>query len=139
MEITGKIIAVLPAQSGVAQRTGNPWKSQEYVIETHDQYPKKCCFKVFGDEKISRFNIQTGEEVTVSFDINAREYNGKWFNSVDAWNVTRMGAAQGAPQSPVVHQTDPLPESAYQGAAQGTAEPFPPIQPPGDGTDDLPF
>lgn len=139
MEITGKIIAVLPAQSGVAQRTGNPWKSQEYVIETHDQYPKKCCFKVFGDEKISRFNIQTGEEVTVSFDINAREYNGKWFNSVDAWNVTRTGAAQGAPQSPVVYQTDPVPESEYQVAARGTAEPFPPIQPPGDGTDDLPF
>lgn len=135
MEITGKIIAVLPTQSGVAQRTGNPWKTQEYVIETHDTYPKKCCFKVFGDEKISRFNIQMGEEMTVSFDINAREYNGKWFNSVDAWNVTRMGAAQGAPQSPVVHQTDPLPDSAVQGVAQ---PPFPPSE-PADENDALPF
>ena len=44
MEITGKIIAVLPAQGGVSQRTGNPWKSQDYVIETHETYPKKCCF-----------------------------------------------------------------------------------------------
>ena len=67
MEITGKIIAVLPAQGGVSQRTGNQWKSQDYVIETHDQYPKKCCFRVFGEEKINQFNIQLGEEMTVSF------------------------------------------------------------------------
>ena len=48
MELTGKIIAVLPAQSGTSNRTGNPWMSQEYVLETHDQYPRKCCFRVFG-------------------------------------------------------------------------------------------
>ena len=41
MEIEGKIIAVLPEQGGVSARTGNPWKSQDYVIETHDQFPKK--------------------------------------------------------------------------------------------------
>ena len=46
MEITGKIIAVLPANSGVSARTGNPWMSQEYVLETHDQFPRKCCFRI---------------------------------------------------------------------------------------------
>ena len=61
MEITGKIIAVLPAQGGVSQRTGNPWKSQDYVIETHETYPKKCCFRVFGEDKISQFNIQMAD------------------------------------------------------------------------------
>ena len=77
MEITGKIIAVLPAQGGVSQRTGNPWKSQDYVIETHDTYPKKCCFRVFGEDKINQFNIQMGEEMTVSFDIDCHEYQGR--------------------------------------------------------------
>ena len=65
---------------------------QEYVLETHEQYPKKLCFNVFGADKIAQFNIQAGEEMTVSFDINAREYNGRWYNDIRAWRVER-GAA----------------------------------------------
>ena len=46
MDLTGKVIAILPASSGVSQRTGNPWMSQDYVIEVPGQYPKKCLFRV---------------------------------------------------------------------------------------------
>lgn len=88
MEITGKIIAVLPERSGVA-KSGNEWKSQEYVIETQEQYPKKCCFNVFGADKISEMNIQAGEVMTVHINIDAREYNGKYYNDIRAWKVTR--------------------------------------------------
>ena len=88
MEITGKIIAVLPERGGVA-KSGNEWKSQEYVIETQEQYPKKCCFNVFGADKISEMNIQAGEVVTVHINIDAREYNGRWYNDIRAWKVTR--------------------------------------------------
>ena len=88
MEITGKIIAVLPERGGVS-KTGNEWKTQEYVLETHEQYPRKMCFNVFGADKIAQFNIQAGEEMTVSFDINAREYNGRWYNDIRAWKVER--------------------------------------------------
>ena len=88
MEITGKIIAVLPERGGTS-KMGNEWKMQEYVIETHEQYPKKMCFNIFGADKIAQFNIQIGEEVTVSFDINAREYNGRWYNDIRAWRVER--------------------------------------------------
>lgn len=88
MEITGKIIAVLEARGGIS-KTGNEWKMQEYVLETHEQYPRKICFNVFGTDKISQFNIQMGEEMTVSFDINAREYNGRWYNDIRAWKVER--------------------------------------------------
>ena len=45
MELTGRIIAVLPAQSGVSARTGNNWMSQDYVIEVPGQYPRKCLFR----------------------------------------------------------------------------------------------
>ena len=88
MEITGKIIAVLPERSGVA-KSGKEWKSQEYVIETQEQYPKKCCFNVFGADKISEMNIQAGEVMTVHINIDAREYNGKYYNDIRAWKVTR--------------------------------------------------
>ena len=96
MEIQGKIIVVLPERSGISQR-GNQWRSISYVLETQEQYPKKLAFDVTND-KIDQLNIQLGEILTVQFDINAREYNGRWFNSVNAWNVirqTQQSPAQG--------------------------------------------
>ena len=92
MEITGKIIAVLPERGGVSQRTGSEWKVQEYVLETQEQYPRKMCFDVFGADKIQQFNIQVGEELNVFFDIDAREWQGRWFNSIRAWKVERVNA-----------------------------------------------
>ena len=89
MEFTGKIIAILQPRGGVS-KTGNEWKVQEYVIENHDQYPRKMCFDVFGADKIEQFNIQMGEELTVSFDIDARQWQDRWFNSIRAWKVERV-------------------------------------------------
>ena len=131
MDLTGKIIAVLPPSSGVSQRTGNSWMSQDYVIEVPGQYPKKCVFRVFGEDRIKQFNIQMGEDVTVSFDIDAHEFNGRWFNDVRAFNVVR-GAA------PVAAQGAPFAQPA---APQNATSPFPPAQEPaGEGSaDDLPF
>ena len=98
MELAGKVIAVLEPRGGVS-RTGNPWKVQEYVIETHDQYPRRMCFDVFGEDKINQFNIQVGEELNVSFDIDAREWQGRWFNSIRAWKVERVVPMQQSPAS----------------------------------------
>ena len=133
MELTGKIIAVLPANSGVSSRTGNPWMSQEYVIEVPGQYPRKCLFRIFGEDRIKQFNIQMGEDVTISFDIDAHEYNGRWFNEIRAYNVTRGAApVAGAPQA--------APFPPQQAAPQDATAPFPPAQEPaGEGSgDDLP-
>ncbi len=99
MELEGKIIAVLPMQSGISKSTGKNWQSQEYVIETVEQYPKKCCFRVFGEEKINSFAIHIGEELAVSFDIDAHEYNGRWYNNFTAWAVKRK-----EPSSPIENQ-----------------------------------
>ena len=134
MDLTGKIIAVLPANSGVSSRTGNSWMSQEYVIEVPGQYPRKCMFRVFGEDRIKQFNIQNGEDVTVSFDIDAHEYNGRWFNEIRAYNVVRGAApVAGAPQA--------TPFPPQQTAPQEATSPFPPAQEQaGEGSaDDLPF
>lgn len=138
MEIEGKIIAVMPAREGTSQR-GTQWKSQDYVIETMEQYPKKCCFNVFGSDKIQLFNIQTGENLRVSFDIDAHEYQGRWFNSIRAWKVERVDTnapaqadsvapAQAAQQFPPAPEAPQTPAStAAQGADSQSSE------------DDLPF
>lgn len=144
MEITGKIIAVLPPSSGVSARTGNPWMSQDYVIETHDQYPRKCCFRVFGEDKIKNFNIQIGEEMTVSFDIDCHEYGGRWYNDIRAWAVNRNVAAPatdgmmpGATPFPPANGTPfpPVADNTPFGAAPA-AQPAPAD---GGSQDDLPF
>ena len=103
MEITGKIIAVLPPKQGVSQSTGNAWMCQDYVLETQEMYPKKVCFNVFGAEKIQEMNIQLGETLTVSLEINANEYQGKWYNQVRGWKVVRV-PAQGQQQAQVPPQ-----------------------------------
>lgn len=141
MEIEGKIIVVLPAREGVSSR-GTQWKSQDYVIETHEQYPRKCCFNVFGSDKIDLFNIQSGEELRVSFDIDAHEYQGRWFNSIRAWKVERIdpNAVQPTPQGVPFAETasaQVTPSAAPQ-AQPTTAQPFPQQQ-EGESEDDLPF
>lgn len=148
-DITGKIIAVLPTKSGTSAR-GTQWSSQTAVIETHEQYPKRVAFDVLGD-KITEFNLQVGEEVTVSFDINAREYNGKWWNSVNAWQVVRQGGQQapvqggynvGNPQAGA-QAAQAAQQAAMAGASYQTnsSNPFPPKQPaqPQGNSDGLPF
>ena len=110
MELSGKVIVVLEPKSGVSKTTGKEWKAQEYVIETHDQYPHKMCFEVFGADKIDQFHIQAGEEITVSFDIDAREWNGRWFNSIRAWKVERVEASSVGSQPMDVMPFPPGPE-----------------------------
>lgn len=65
--------------------------SQQYVLEVPGMYPKRMVFEVFGEDRIKSFNVQQGQEVTVSFEIDAHEYNGRWFNEVRAWNVKSTG------------------------------------------------
>ena len=104
MEITGKIIAVCEYKNGVSQRSGKPWATQEYVLETVEQYPKKCCFEVFGEEKIQNFAIHTGDEVRVSFDIDSHEHQGRWYNSIRAWKVDHIGQGTRTPAQAAAEQ-----------------------------------
>lgn len=84
MDISGKIIQLLPVQTG--QGKNGTWKKQEFILETGDNYPKKVCIAVWGD-KIDMNNYKMGEAIDVSFDVESREYNGKWYTDVKAWKV----------------------------------------------------
>ena len=144
MEITGKIIAVLPANSGTSARTGNPWMSQTYVIETQGQYPKKLAFDVFGEERIKQFNIQQGEELTVRFDIDAHEYQGRYFNQIRAFNVEKSG--QQAIQQPtpqptanVANTQAPQQQNMFNAGVQNATPYQPTQQTQVEDPDSLPF
>ena len=89
LEVSGKIIEILTVKSG--QSANGEWRKQEYILETESQYPKKICFMAWGD-KIDDFNIQQGESLEVSVDLESREYNGRWYTDVKAWKVSRQGS-----------------------------------------------
>lgn len=148
MEMTGVVIAILPEHSGTSQR--GEWKSQSFVIETQEQYPKHLCFEVFGADRIAQFNIKGGETITVQFDIDARQYQDRWFNSIKAWNVIRTG--QQAPVQGGYNVGNPqtgaqAAQAAQQAAMAGasgqtnSSNPLPPKQPaqPQGDSSDLPF
>ncbi len=135
MEITGRIIAVLEERSGTSARTGNEWRVASYVLETQEQYPKKVCFEVFGVDRIQALNIQAGETLTVKFDIDAHEYNGRWFNSIRAFAVDRSQAA-----APVgIPVTAPPFDQTPFGGATPQAAPAATAFPAQDDNSDLPF
>lgn len=150
MEMTGVVIAILPEHSGTSQR--GEWKSQSFVIETQEQYPKHLCFEVFGADRIAQFNIKGGETITVQFDIDARQYQDRWFNTIKAWNIARPGQQANAQGG---YNTNPqagaqAAQAAQPSAAIGAANPmnprnpFPPAQQPGApagkaDSSDLPF
>ena len=137
MELTGRIIAVMEPRSGVSARTGNAWMTQEYVIEVPGQYPKRCVFNIFGEDRIKQFNIQNGEDITIQFDIDAREYQGRWFNDIRAYNVIRGQQPVAAAAAPAgVPVASPFPPQPNAGT-----NPFPPAQEAGaeGSADDLPF
>ncbi len=121
MDIVGKIIQVLPEQSGTS-KTGNPWKVQSYVLETQEQYPRKVCFEIFGEDRIKNNPCKIDDVVTVSFDIESREFNGRWYTSIRAWRV-QQGAQMAAPApAPAAPAAAPAANTASFDAVAGSDE-----------------
>ena len=130
MEISGKIIQVLPEQGGVSKTSGKEWKLQAYVLETQEQYPRKVHFEVFGEDRIKANPCQLDDIVTVSFDIESREFNGRWYTSIRAWKIQQGIVDAAAPQVVPVAQPVAAPQANVEtfDAAAGVDE-----------TTDLPF
>ena len=151
IKLTGRIAEVMPLQSGISQRTGNSWQSQEYLLEyfawSGAQYAKRIVGKVFGEENIAKFHLEQGEEVTLTLSFNASKSQdgSRYFNEVRITNVERAVAAQQPAQQANAQaagsNATQQPQGAQQPAQQPAgAAPFPPANAGGDSnTDDLPF
>ena len=117
VKLTGRIAEVMPVVSGVSERTGNPWKSQEYLFEYFSwsgaKYPNRMVARIFGEDDIAKYNLKQGEEVTVTvrFDVNKSKDGSRWFNEIRITNVERQQAAQ---QSAQPQNAAPKPASAPQ-------------------------
>ncbi len=93
MQLTAKLVQLLPVQTGSGKN--GQWKKQDIIMETDGPYPKKICVSIWGD-KIDESQLQLGNQLRVDFDIESREYNGRWYTDVKAWKVEPAGAASPA-------------------------------------------
>jgi hypothetical protein len=122
LDITGKVTQKLNKTEGVS-KAGKPWTKQEFVIETQEQYPRKVCMSVMNEKVTELENINVGDVIKASLNIESREYNGKWYTDVRAWKIEHQGATQ-APSNPQP------PTSTVSNTPEYTPDPA---------TDDLPF
>ena len=129
MEIIGKLIQKLPMQSGIS-KTGNSWQKQEFVMETLEQFPRKICANLWGEKTAVLETLNIDEKIVMSFDLESREFNGKWYTDVKAYKLEPVTAhpqtTQTAPSTPSPASLNELPEEFDTFTDEG-------------GGDDLPF
>lgn len=149
IKIYGTIVQVLPLQSGIS-KTGNEWKKAEFLLETIEQYPRKVKFDIFGSDRVDQYApiVQPGAQITISVNIESREFNGRWYTDVRAWKVeqgdTRAEGVAATPngvpspgyQNPIVPETSSTPAFV---PAEPVIPQFPGVEPTPSPTDDLPF
>ncbi len=121
LQIKGIIQQILKPESGVS-RAGKDWKKQEFILESNEQFPKKICFSILNDKLSLLEKVKQGDEVEVFFNLESRDYNGKWYHNINVWKLEKVSGDQ--------KQPDPLPEYRL--------EDIPP-EPAGQDYDDLPF
>ncbi len=111
LEINGRVIKILPEQTG--QGRNGAWVKRDFVIETADQYPKKVCFSTWGDKTNEVNKLSEGEEVTVSFNVESREYNERWYTDLRAWRINKTSnqPAANSMDTPPFTEADIPPES----------------------------
>jgi hypothetical protein len=131
LEVEGKLVQFLEKRSGVSAN-GTNWTSQDFVIEIPGQYVSNAVFNVYGD-RVQLDQYQIGEYIKVSFDIRGREYQGRWYNTLNCWKIERPQAAAAAqPQAAAAPQAAPA-------QAAAPTQPTGPAEQPQQGGDDLPF
>lgn len=129
MEITGKVVRLGGLTEGTSAR--GPWRKQDLIIETDEQYPKTVCLTCWTNQIDEIQNMVPGQPIKAQIDISSREFNGKWYTDVRVWRFEQVNAAPAPQQAPqAMHTTPPQP------AATNTPEEY---FGPSDNGDDLPF
>ena len=117
LELSGKVIQILPEQTGTGKN--GQWSRQDFVLETQEQYPRKVCFSAWGDKVSLVKTLKTDSVINVSFNVESREYNGKWYTDLRVWKVEMQDQANKPPVTGNYADTalEPLSPEDSEGAA----------------------
>lgn len=130
MDITGRLIKILPEMRGESQR--GPWVRGGFVIETEDTYPRQVAFTLFGEDRLAMLqSLVMNAPVVVTFSPESREYQERWYTDLRCIRVVPFAGAAPAAAQPAAPAAAPV--------AQPAAAPQPFASQPADGDDDLPF
>lgn len=116
-----------------------PWRKQDLIIETDEQYPKTVCLTCWSNQIEEIQNMVPGQLIKAQIDVSSREFNGKWYTDVRVWRFDPVAVtppSQVAPQaSPAtqqpIHQQPPMPTQSPSGVEDYFGA--------SDNGDDLPF
>lgn len=135
MELQVKVIGVLEPQSFESKKNGNTYVRHTFIGETSGQYPRKVAFTVMGDDRFKQMGIVVGGSYNVSFDVESREWQGRWFTEASAWRAQRIDGdgAQVQQQSQKQEEQSPIPQQAQSSSSNNASSNS------GDNVDDLPF
>lgn len=105
LAIKGKVVANLGVQKGIS-KAGKDWQRATIVIETEGNYPKKIALDNMKNAEAFG-NLAVGTEGTFHIEPESREFNGKWYTSINCWKweTTQQGEAQMS--HPIAEQTAP--------------------------------
>lgn len=134
MELQVKVIKLLDAQSFVSQKNGNTYVRHTFIGETSGQYPRKVAFTVMGDERFNQMGIVIGGDYNVSFDVESREWQGRWFTEASAWRAQRIDGdgAQVQQHSQKQEEQSPIPQQLQSSSSSNASS-------NGGDDSDLPF
>lgn len=131
MQEHGKVVQIFPVRTGVSRRSGESWSSVEFILEMDGSHTRRVKFLLWGTEQIAAARLQLGEYIDVFADVEAREYEGRWYNEIRVWDIKVNGYSRIRPNQ--VGSIEAAVKEAAQVAAQPqTPPPFPPApnQPP---------
>jgi hypothetical protein len=98
LELIGKLVKTLPVQSGTSAR--GVWSKQDFIIETQEQYPRKVCVSAWGERVNELSSVAEGDMLKVSFNVESREFNERWYTDVRAWRIEKQQPAAAAAATP---------------------------------------
>jgi len=109
LEIEGKLIIILPEQTGEGKN--GKWVKQDFVLEIEDKFPKKVCFSSWGDKADELKKLKIGEKLKVSFNAESREFNQKWYTDLRIWKIEKLsgGSTTSGTNSPPPFTVDDIP------------------------------
>ncbi len=130
MELEGTLVQILPLQEGVSKQSGNPWKKQQWILETAGQYPRRVMFQAF-NARIDNLHLEIGKRYVISLDAESREFNGRWYTDLSAYAARPVDSAP-------AQVSQAAPAQSFGAAPMQTAPAADPFA-SGDSADDLPF
>ncbi|MBO5350226.1 MAG: DUF3127 domain-containing protein [Alistipes sp.] len=125
MEFEGTVYRIMPVTKGTSAR--GDWQRQDVIFDYSDggNFTRKMCVTFFNrPDDVAK--LREGARYQVSVNIDAREYNGRWFTDIRAWRLQPVEAAA-APEAPAMPDLPPLTAEPTYAAA------------PAQEVDDLPF